>query len=53
MKRLLIFIGLTVGSSVGWSLGEGYGLEIAFLLSSIGTFVGVYGGWWWWWNHFR
>jgi hypothetical protein len=53
MKRLLIFIGVTVGSYIGWWLGEPIGLTTAFLLSAVGTFAGVYVGWWIWWNHFR
>jgi len=30
---------------IGWSLGEQFGVMTAFLISSIGSMVGVYAGW--------
>jgi hypothetical protein len=47
MHRLLIFVGMTLGGYVGWWAGEAIGLEImgAFLVSSLGSFAGVYLGW--------
>lgn len=43
--KLCIFVGLNVGGYIGWVLGEPYGLWMAFGLSSVGTVLGVYGGW--------
>jgi membrane protein YqaA with SNARE-associated domain len=53
MQKLSIFIGLTLGSSVGWWLGDMVGPTTAFLLSSVGTFLGVYVGWRIGWDYFR
>jgi hypothetical protein len=54
MQKLSIFIGLMLGSSVGWWLGDMMeGPTTAFLLSSVGTFLGVYVGWRVWWDYFR
>jgi len=36
---------LILGSWVGWWLGDRWGLMTAFLLSSVGSIVGVYLGW--------
>ena len=44
--KLLIFVSLTVFSSLGWWAGESYGLMTAFLLSSLGSIIGVFVGWW-------
>jgi hypothetical protein len=43
--KLLIFIGMNLGGFVGWSLGENYGVWIAFLGGSVGSVLGVYLGW--------
>jgi hypothetical protein len=45
MKKLCIFIGMTVFSSVGWWIGDKVGFMTAFVLSGIGGMVGVYIGW--------
>lgn len=47
MIKLCIFVGTTVGGYAGWALGEGLGLGFgwAFVLSSVGSIAGVYGGW--------
>ena len=47
VNRLCIFIGTMVGGYVGWYLGElgGLGFGGAFVVSGIGSIVGVYGGW--------
>ena len=44
MNRLLIFIGMTIGGYIGWWAGErmGMGLMTTFVLSSLGSAVGVY-----------
>ncbi len=44
MKRVLSFVGATVGGAVGWWLGDKVGGTMtAFLLSIVGTGAGVYG----------
>lgn len=44
MKRLLVLVGSTVGSSIGWWLGANVGIMTAFLLSMVGLGVGMWGG---------
>ena len=48
MNRLTMFIGMTVGGAVGWWAGEclGLGLMATFLVSSLGSLLGIYGVWW-------
>ena len=43
--KLCIFVGINVGGYIGWELGERFGLMTAFLISSVGSIVGVYAGW--------
>ncbi len=45
MNRLLIFIGMTIFGWVGWWIGAKVGFWTAFMLSGIGSIVGVYVGW--------
>lgn len=42
MIKLAAFGGSTVGGYVGWALGEKFGFMTAFILSMIGTGVGMY-----------
>jgi hypothetical protein len=44
MKKLCIFIGTTIGSSVGWWAGDKFGFMTAFMLSIVGTGFGMYYG---------
>jgi hypothetical protein len=44
--KLFIFIGTNIGASLGWAAGEPFGLMTAFIVSGIGSAVGVYAGWW-------
>ncbi len=44
MRKLLILIGTTLGSAIGWWLGDKVGLMTAFVLSMVGTGVGMYFG---------
>lgn len=44
--KLCIFVGLNVGGYFGWELGEHVGLMTAFIVSGLGSMVGVYAGWW-------
>lgn len=47
MMKLCIFAGTTILSYVFWYLGELVGLQFVgcFLLSSVGSIVGVWAGW--------
>ena len=44
MTRLFGFIGAVAGSAIGWWLGAHVGMMTAFLLSVVGTGLGIYGG---------
>jgi outer membrane lipoprotein SlyB len=45
VSKLCTFAGALVGGYVGWALGEGLGMIVAFLASGVGSVVGVYLGW--------
>jgi hypothetical protein len=42
-----MFIGMTVGGSIGWWAAEalGFGLMGAFVISSFGSLLGIYAAW--------
>lgn len=42
MKKMAGFIGGTIGGYVGWYLGDHWGMMTAFVLSMIGTGIGMY-----------
>ena len=44
MKKLLAFIGASAGGGVGWAIGSPAGIMTAFVLSMIGTGLGIYAG---------
>jgi hypothetical protein len=44
MSRVLGFVGATAGGAIGWWLGDYIGFMTAFLLSVVGTGLGLYGG---------
>ena len=44
MLKLYSFIGATVGSYAGWALGAPVGIMTAFMLSFVGTGLGIYAG---------
>jgi len=44
--KLFIFIGVNLGGYVGWVLGERFGTMTAFVLSGLGSMLGVFVGWW-------
>lgn len=44
MKKLFVFIGTTIGSTIGWWLGDKAGMMTAFMLSIVGTGFGMYYG---------
>ncbi len=47
MDRILMFVGIGVGGYVGWYVGDyfGFGLMGAYLVSTAGSFVGLYVAW--------
>jgi ABC-type lipoprotein release transport system permease subunit len=45
MRKLLGFVGMTVGSALGWWAGAHVGTMSAFMASMVGTGVGLYAGW--------
>ena len=44
MTKLLGFIGATIGGYAGWAVGALGGMFLAFVVSMIGTGVGIYYG---------
>lgn len=44
VKRVLVLVGTTLGSSLGWWLGSPGGLFGSFIVSMIGFGVGMYCG---------
>ena len=44
MTKVIIFIAATVGGAIGWWLGESYGFMTAFMVSMVGTGIGMYAG---------
>ncbi len=46
MTKLLNFVGMTIGAYAGWYLGASISFFTAFILSMIGTGVGMGGAIW-------
>ena len=44
MTKLMVFVGATPGGSIGWWLGDYAGVFAAFMLSMVGTGIGMYAG---------
>lgn len=44
MRKVLTFVGATLGGAVGWWLGSLVGFMTAFFVSMVGTAAGVYYG---------
>lgn len=44
MKKVCVLIGSTIGGSLGWAAGSGIGFMTAFMISMIGTGIGMYAG---------
>ncbi|HEX6589090.1 MAG TPA: hypothetical protein VF039_08710 [Longimicrobiales bacterium] len=44
MKKLLGLVGATAGGWLGWIIGEPGGFFLAFMLSIVGTGIGMYYG---------
>jgi hypothetical protein len=47
VERLLMFVGMTVGSYVGWWVGDCVGFDFMgkFLVSSLGSIIGIIAAW--------
>lgn len=47
VNRFPMFVGMTVGSYIGWWAGDyiGFGLMGTFLVSCLGSLVGIYVTW--------
>jgi len=45
MNKLCIFVGMTVLGWIGWWIGCKIGLMTGYVLSGIGSILGVYVGW--------
>ena len=44
MGKLFSFVGATIGSYAGWFLGAKVGFTTAFMMSMVGTGIGIYYG---------
>jgi hypothetical protein len=44
MTKLMSFLGATIGSYAGWALGARFGVMTAFMVSMVGTGLGIYVG---------
>ena len=44
MGKLFSFIGATIGSYAGWFIGAKVGFTTAFMVSMVGTGIGIYYG---------
>jgi hypothetical protein len=42
MKWLVWFLGATVGGAIGWWIGARFGVMTGYVLSTVGTGIGVY-----------
>jgi hypothetical protein len=42
MSKVMVFIGATAGGWIGWFAGAYVGTMTAFMLSMVGTGVGIY-----------
>jgi len=45
MARLLIFVGGTLFGWIGWWLGAQISSTVAYIISGLGTLLGIYIGW--------
>ena len=46
MRKLLGWVGATVGGSLGWWAGARAGVMPAVVVSAVATGAGLYLGWW-------
>ena len=45
MRKFSIFMAVNIIGAIGWWLGSSFGMGTAFLLSGVGSLVGVWVGW--------
>jgi hypothetical protein len=45
MKKICIFVGIALFGWIGWWAGSSFGVMTAWVLSGIGSILGVYIGW--------
>ena len=45
MNKLCIFIGVTILGGIGWWIGSKFGFMTGYVLSGVGSVLGVYIGW--------
>lgn len=46
MRKIVMLASVTIFSGLGWWLGEEVGMMTAYMLSFVGSLVGVVVGWW-------
>lgn len=46
MKPILTLIGSSLGGWAGWALGQHFGMMTGFMVSLVGTALGVYAARW-------
>lgn len=44
LKKLILFIAISLGSWLGWEMGVSYGIMTAYWMSLVGSLVGVVAG---------
>ena len=44
MSKLLAFVGASIGGYAGWALGAPVGIMTAFVVSVVGTGIGIHAG---------
>jgi hypothetical protein len=44
LKKVCVFICTTIGGSLGWAAGANVGTMTAFMVSMVGTGIGMYAG---------
>lgn len=44
MKKICLIFAITICGSVGWKLGDSFGIMTAYLMSFAGSLVGVFLG---------
>jgi hypothetical protein len=42
VKTMIVVIGSTITGSIGWVIGKSFGVMTAWMLSVVGTAIGVY-----------
>jgi len=44
MNKLLNMVGMTVGGWIGWAIGAPFSFSAAFVMSTVGTGLGLWAG---------